>query len=63
MTHIMRKAVLSAFLAVAVMAAGQAQAQVKMAVVDVQAAMAQSKAGQSIQKRLLNRRARRSFAD
>jgi Skp family chaperone for outer membrane proteins len=56
MTHIMRKAILSAFLAVAVMAAGQAQAQMKMAVVDVQAAMAQSKAGQSIQKQVVTER-------
>lgn len=55
MTHIMRKAMLGAVLAVAVMAGGvgAAHAQVKMAVVDIQAAMVQSKAGQSIQKQVV----------
>ena len=58
MTHIMRKAVLSAFLVAGVMAGGvgQAHAQMKMAVVDIQAAMAQSKAGQSIQKQVVAER-------
>lgn len=55
MTHIMRKAMLGAVLAVAFMAGGSgaAHAQVKMAVVDIQAAMVQSKAGQSIQKQVV----------
>lgn len=58
MTQIMRRAMLGAVLAVAVMAAGagQAHAQMKLAVVNIQAAMSQSKAGQSIQKQMVSER-------
>lgn len=59
MTHIMRNAMLGAFMAGVLVMGGIAPAQaqaMKMAVVDIQAAMVQSKAGQSIQKQVTEQR-------
>ncbi len=59
MTHIMRKVMLGAVMAGVLVVGGVAPAQaqaMKMAVVDIQTAMVQSKAGQSIQKQVAEQR-------